>query len=146
MAIVPKPWIKRPNMTVMKYFPNFPITSASDSISRIFALMRKKTPIGESLTNHEKRELNEWRVLKILPNNPTCNNHHGLAQRHEKILNWLSTLSHFSNCCTENDAKHDQTQDIHSFTPLSFDLEWCQWDYRDFVCACVCGRGWKNLR
>lgn len=59
MAIVPKPWMKRPNMTVMKYFPNFPITSASDSISRIFALMRKKTPIGESLTNHEKREWNE---------------------------------------------------------------------------------------
>lgn len=38
-------------MTVMKYFPNFPITSASDSISRIFALMRKKTPMGESLND-----------------------------------------------------------------------------------------------
>lgn len=65
---------------------------------------------------------------KLSPNNPSCNNHHSLAQRHKKILNWLSTLSHFSNCCTKNDTEHDQAQDIHSFTPLSLDLKWCQWD------------------
>lgn len=48
-AIVPKPWINKPNITVQKYAPNLPTIIANDSISMIFATTKKNTPSGDSL-------------------------------------------------------------------------------------------------
>lgn len=48
-AIVPKPCIIKPNITVQKYAPNLPTIIANESISRILANTKKNTPIGDSL-------------------------------------------------------------------------------------------------
>lgn len=127
--MVPNPWTNRPKRTVMKYFPSWPMTSARDSISRILAVIKKKTPMGESLKFFEVSL--GWEIISTnlnSPNDPSCNDHHSFTKRHQKVLDRLASLTHFSNCSSKNDAEHDETQNVHSFLVLSFDLEHLQWN------------------
>ena len=126
-AIVPKPCTKSPIITVMKYFPSWPMTSARDSISRILAVIKKKTPTGESLNflflNMFIRDSDFY-----LPNDPSGDDHHSFTQWHQEVLNGLSSLAHFPDCCTENNAEHYQSKNVHTLAPLSVDSEHFQWN------------------
>lgn len=49
IAIVPKPCIINPNMTVPKYKPKLSTVSPNDLISITLAVIRKNTPSGDIL-------------------------------------------------------------------------------------------------